>query len=165
VFWLYSGVVAERQFAVIARLRAEIENGDARSDSPLATKSEVGKVMADLYGPAETQTKSAGEFRNKGMHPFIRFVDSELARAEKTQGNPVGRHPNRKQPDPWPVPPPIPSTRWLAFATRFATNPSPKSLLPHSSTSSDLEQHVLVVSDLSAELKPWSPRWIPCSPR
>ena len=34
----------------IARFRAEIENGDAWTDSPLAAKSEVDKVMADLRG-------------------------------------------------------------------------------------------------------------------
>jgi hypothetical protein len=67
--------------------RAEIKNGDAWTDFPPAAKSEVDKVMADLCGPAETQTRSAAEFRNKGMHPFIRFV--ELARTEKTQRNPV----------------------------------------------------------------------------
>jgi hypothetical protein len=70
-FWLYSSVLSERPFVVIAHLRAEIENGDAWTDSPLAAKSEVGKVVADLRGPAENQTRSAVEFQNKGMHPFI----------------------------------------------------------------------------------------------
>ena len=87
VFWLYGSVVAERPFAVIAHLRAEIENGDAWTDSTLAAKSEVDKVVADLCGPAETQTKCAVEFQNKGMHPFIRLV--ELARAGGAQKNPV----------------------------------------------------------------------------
>ena len=70
-FWLYSSVLSERPFVVIVHLRAEIENGDAWTDSPLAAKSEVNKVMADLCGPAETQTKDTAECRNKGMHPFI----------------------------------------------------------------------------------------------
>jgi hypothetical protein len=83
--FIYSGVVSGSPFAVIAHLRAEIENGDAHTDFPLAAKSEVDKVMADLCKHAETQTRSAVEFRNKGMHPFIWFV--VLARTENTQRN------------------------------------------------------------------------------
>ena len=98
-----------------------------------------------------TQTKDTPEFRNKGKHPFIRFV--ELARTEKTLRNPVRCHPNRKEPGPRSMPPPTPSTRWPTSITWFTTNPSPKSLLPHSSTSSDLVQCSPVASILSTRTK------------
>ena len=72
VFWLYSSVVPGRPFAVIAHLRAEIENGDARTDSALVAKSEVGKVVADLRGPAEPKRKT---LPNAGVEVSTRLFD------------------------------------------------------------------------------------------
>ena len=113
---------------MIAHLRAEIENGDARTDSALVAKSEAGKVMTDLRGHAESKRKALS---NSGIKVCTHLFGSsswrglrrhrETPSRSRVDRNPVGCHPNRKQPDPRSAPSPSPSTRWPAFTTRLTT--------------------------------------------
>jgi hypothetical protein len=88
---------------MIAHLRAEIGNGDARTDSPLVAKSTVGEITANLCGPAKTRMKALPNAQIEVCAYSFFSIRIELTRTEKAQRNPspsrVDRNPVRCHPN------------------------------------------------------------------